>query len=98
LPPLAILRKVVIPLVMRYTLPPYVNVCVMAIKASSVLSIISVWELTFAAREIIERTFDVFSVLGLAALFYFLMCFSIDRVGRRLELHLLQRGYVGIHA
>jgi ABC-type amino acid transport system permease subunit len=40
----------------------------------------------------------VFSVLGLAALFYFLMCFSIDRLGRRLELHLLHRGYVGIHA
>jgi His/Glu/Gln/Arg/opine family amino acid ABC transporter permease subunit len=96
LPPVAVLRKVVVPLVARYTLPPYVNVCVMSIKASAVLSIISVWELTLAAREIIERTLDVFSVLGLAALFYFVMCFSIDRLGRRVEHQLLRRGFVGI--
>jgi ABC-type amino acid transport system permease subunit len=55
-----------------------------------------VWELTLAAREIIERTLDVFSVLGLAALFYFVMCFSIDRLGRRVEGRLLRRGFVGV--
>jgi His/Glu/Gln/Arg/opine family amino acid ABC transporter permease subunit len=93
LPPLAMFRKVVAPLVVRYTLPPYVNVCVMTVKASSVLSIISVWELTLAAREIIERTFAVFSVLGLAAAFYFVMCFGIDRLGRRLEHRLARQGF-----
>ena len=51
----------------RYSLPPYLNVCVMAVKASSVLSIISVWELTLASREIIERTLDVYRVLTVAA-------------------------------
>jgi polar amino acid transport system permease protein len=65
----------------------------MTVKASSVLSIISVWELTLAAREIIERTFAVFSVLGLAAALYFVMCFGIDRLGRRLERHLTARGF-----
>jgi polar amino acid transport system permease protein len=97
LPPLAMFRKVVVPLVTRYTLPPYVNVCVMTIKASSILSIISVWELTLAAREIIERTFAVFTVLGLAAAFYFVMCFGIDRLGRRLERHLALEGVAGGH-
>jgi His/Glu/Gln/Arg/opine family amino acid ABC transporter permease subunit len=98
LPPLAMFRKVVAPLVARYTLPPYVNVCVMTVKASSVLSIISVWELTLAAREIIERTFAVFTVLSLAAAFYFVMCFGIDRLGRRLERHLALRGFAGERA
>src|SRR5881396_464389 len=98
LPPLAMFRKVVAPLVTRYALPPYVNVCVMTVKASSVLSIISVWELTLAAREIIERTFAVFTVLGLAAAFYFVMCFGIDRLGRRLERHLALRGFAGERA
>ncbi|HEY7516768.1 MAG TPA: amino acid ABC transporter permease [Methylomirabilota bacterium] len=98
LPPLAMFRKVVAPLVTRYTLPPYVNVCVMSVKASSVLSIISVWELTLAAREIIERTFAVFSVLGLAAAFYFVMCFGIDRLGRLLERHLALKGFAGQRA
>ena len=95
MPPGAMLRKVVMPLVARYTLAPYVNVCVMTVKASSVLSIISVWELTFAAREIIERTLAVFSVLGAAGALYFLMCFGIDRSGRWLERRLMVRGFVG---
>lgn len=98
LPPVPLLRKVVIPLVMRYTLPPYVNVCVMTIKASSVLSIISVWELTLAAREIIERTLAVFPVLGAAACFYFIMCFSVDRIGRRIEHQLALKGFAGERA
>jgi polar amino acid transport system permease protein len=98
LPPAALVRRVVAPLVARYSLPPYVNVCVMAVKASSVLSIISVWELTFAARQIIERTLAVFSVLGLAAALYFVMCFGIDRLGRWAENHLAQRGMVGTRA
>lgn len=98
LPPLAKFRKVIAPLVTRYTLPPYVNVCVMTVKASSVLSIISVWELTLAAREIIERTFAVFTILGIAAGLYFVMCFGIDRLGRRLERRLALRGLVGERA
>ncbi len=98
LPPLAMFREVVAPLVTRYTLPPYVNVCVMTVKASSVLSIISVWELTLAAREIIERTFAVFTILGLAAAFYFVMCFGIDRLGRLLERHLALKGFAGERA
>ena len=98
LPPVPLLRKVVIPLVLRYTLPPYINVCVMTIKASSVLSIISVWELTLAAREIIERTLEVFPVLGAAACFYFIMCFSVDRLGRRIEHRLALKGFAGERA
>ena len=95
LPRLSILRRVVSPLVARYALPPYLNVCVMAVKASSVLSIISVWELTLASREIIERTLDVYRVLAVAALFYFIMCFAIDRLGRRLESRLAAKRFCG---
>jgi His/Glu/Gln/Arg/opine family amino acid ABC transporter permease subunit len=98
LPPLAFLRKIIAPLALRYALPPYVNVCVMMVKASSILSIISVWELTLAAREIIERTLLVFTVLGIAAGLYFIMCFGVDRLGRQAERYLMRRGFVGEHA
>jgi polar amino acid transport system permease protein len=87
------LWRVVGPLAARYSLPPYLNVCVMAVKASSVLSIISVWELTLASREIIERTLDVYRVLAVAAGFYFVMCFAIDRAGKQLERRLAARGF-----
>jgi His/Glu/Gln/Arg/opine family amino acid ABC transporter permease subunit len=89
------LWRIVTPLVARYSLPPYLNVCVMAVKASSVLSIISVWELTLASREIIERTLDVYRVLTVAAVLYFVMCFAIDRAGRRLESRLAAKGFAG---
>lgn len=87
--------KVVVPLVLRYTLPAYVNTCVMAVKATSILSIIGVWELTFASRQIIERTLDTFSVLSMAAVMYFVICFTLDRLSRRLEARLAKRGFVG---
>jgi polar amino acid transport system permease protein len=98
LPPLELFRQVVAPLAVRYSLPAYVNICVMAIKASSILSIISVWELTLASREIIERTLWVFTTLGFAAFLYFAMCFALDRAGRVLERRLMQRGFVGVQA
>jgi His/Glu/Gln/Arg/opine family amino acid ABC transporter permease subunit len=97
LPPIELFRHVVAPLAVRYSLPAYINICVMSIKASSILSIISVWELTLASREIIERTLWVFSTLGFAALLYFLMCFSLDRVGRIFERRLMLKGFVGVH-
>ena len=93
LPPGATVRRVIVPLVLRYALPPYVNVCVMTVKASSVLSIIAVWELTFASREIIERTLAVFTVLTTAGALYFLMCLAIDRAGQGLERRLARRGF-----
>ena len=98
LPPFEMFRQVVAPLALRYSLPAYINICVMSIKASSILSIISVWELTLASREIIERTLWVFSTLGFAAFLYFVMCFALDRAGRRLERQLAQKGFVGVVA
>jgi His/Glu/Gln/Arg/opine family amino acid ABC transporter permease subunit len=98
LPPGAVLRKIIMPLVIRYTLPSYINVCVMTVKATSVLSVISVWELTLASREIIERTLAVFTILGTAGALYFLMCLGVDRAGRRLERWLALRGFSGEHA
>jgi polar amino acid transport system permease protein len=93
LPRRSVFRRMVAPLAARLSLPPYLNVCVMAVKASSVLSIISIWELTLASREIIERTLDVFRVLTVAAALYFVMCFTIDRAGRILERRLAARGF-----
>ena len=93
LPRLATYRRVIAPLTIRQALPAYINVCVMILKASSVLSVIGVWELTYAGREITERTLDVFPVLGVTASIYFVLCFSIDRFGKHLERRLAARGF-----
>ncbi len=93
LPRLIVLRKVLIPLVLRQGLPPYINVCVMTVKGSSILSVIGVWELTYASREIIERNLTVFQTLFAAAAIYFVICFILDRLGRNLETRLAARGF-----
>jgi polar amino acid transport system permease protein len=89
----ATFRRVVVPLVVRQALPPYVNVCVMTIKASSILSVIGVWELTYASREITERSLAVFSVIGAAGAIYFVICFLVDRLGKVFERRLAERGF-----
>lgn len=93
LPKGATFNKVVLPLVLRTTLPPYVNGCIVAIKGSSVLSVIGVWELTYASREIIERNLDVFTVTAVAAAIYFVVCFGVDRAAKIFERRLAARGF-----
>jgi His/Glu/Gln/Arg/opine family amino acid ABC transporter permease subunit len=82
--PWMIQLKIVGPLALRLAFPAYVSMCVTAIKASSALSIMGLWELTLASREIVERTLDVFTVMGYAAAIYFVICFSLDRAARAL--------------
>ena len=82
--PWTIQLKVVAPLALKVAFPAYVSMCVTVIKASSALSIMGVWELTQASREIVERTLDVFTVMTCAAAIYFTICYSLDRAARAL--------------
>ena len=41
---------------------------------------------------------EVFPVLGAAACFYFVMCFSVDRLGRHVERRLALKGFAGVRA
>ena len=50
------LRLVIIPQAMKMSVPPLLNNSVMMIKATAYVSVVGVWELTYAAREVVERT------------------------------------------
>jgi polar amino acid transport system permease protein len=86
-----LLRIVVIPQTLRLAAPPFLNICMMIVKGTSLISVIGVWELTLAGREVVERTFAPFQVLGGVAVIYFCICFTLASVGRALEA---QRRYV----
>jgi ABC-type amino acid transport system permease subunit len=50
--------------------------------------VVGVWELTFAAREVVERTLAAFEIfLGVMAI-YFLLCFPLSVISSRLERRL----------
>jgi polar amino acid transport system permease protein len=82
---LPLLRIVVLPQVVRLAAAPSINICMMIVKGTSLISVIGIWELTLAGREVVERTFAPFQVLGGVALIYFCICFTLATIGRRFE-------------
>ena len=76
-------------IVMRQALPvagpPFVNTCVMLVKSTSIVSVIGLWELTLAGRQIVERTQAPFQIFGGVAAIYFLICYGLTLLGRALE-------------
>jgi len=84
-----VLRQVVLPQAARIAVPPILNNSLTAIKQTSYASIVGVWELTYAAREIVERTLAAFQIfLGVMAI-YFLICYPLSLAARWSERHLL---------
>jgi His/Glu/Gln/Arg/opine family amino acid ABC transporter permease subunit len=75
---LRILRAVILPQAARITIPPLLNNALTAVKQTSYVSIVGVWELTYAAREVVERTLAAFQIfLGVMAI-YFLICYPLS--------------------
>ena len=82
------MRFVVVPQAVRRMLPPFVGLCTILIKDSSLAAIIGVFELTRAAQETIERTFASVEIYLFAAAVYFVICFPLTSLSRRLEARL----------
>jgi polar amino acid transport system permease protein len=78
----AILIKVVLPQAVRIAIPPLLNNSLTAIKQTSYASIVGAWELTYAAREVVERTLASFQIfLGVMAI-YFVICYPLSLLAR----------------
>lgn len=82
------MRFVILPQATRRMLPPFVGLCTILVKDTSLAAIIGVFELTRAAQETIERTLRSFEVYGAAAAMYFAVCFPLTRLAARLESRL----------
>jgi polar amino acid transport system permease protein len=64
------LQIVIFPQALRLASPPFVSLCANLVKATSLVSIVGLWELTMASREIVERTLAPFQIfLGAAAIY-----------------------------
>jgi len=79
------LRYVILPQALRRVLPPWVNTAAEMVKASSLVSLVSVVDLMMSIQQIAGRTRETLLLYGVAALLYFLVNFSISMLGRRLE-------------
>lgn len=79
------LRYVIFPQAIRRIIPPWVNTAVEMVKASSLVSLVSVVDLMLTIQQIAARTRETLLLYGVAALLYFLINYSISTLGRRLE-------------
>ncbi|RCW66124.1 amino acid ABC transporter permease [Pseudorhodoferax soli] len=73
-----ILLQIQLPLGMRLALPPLVTTASIAVKSTSYASIVGVWELTYASREVVERTLAAFEIFFAVMLIYFCICYPIS--------------------
>jgi His/Glu/Gln/Arg/opine family amino acid ABC transporter permease subunit len=83
------LHIVIFPQAMRLAAPPFINLCINLIKATSLVSIVGLWELTMASREVVERTLAPFQIFLAAAALYFCICYALALYGKHLERRVL---------
>jgi len=77
---------VLAPQALRQALPAWINTAAELVKASTLLAVIGVVELMLTTRQLIAlKTAMTLEFYALAGLFYFLICFSIERFGRYVE-------------
>lgn len=81
----------ILPQAFRIALPPYGNTLVMMLKDSSLVSTITVAEMTRQGQLIASSTFQNMTVYTLVALLYLLMSLPLVYGLRRMEQHLGRR-------
>ncbi|CAM5199296.1 Polar amino acid transport system permease protein OS=Castellaniella defragrans OX=75697 GN=HNR28_001211 PE=3 SV=1 [Castellaniella defragrans] len=78
-------RYVILPQSVRIALPPTVGFLVQLVKNTSIVSIVSVIELTRAGQLVNNITFEPFKVFITVALIYLIICYPMSRLSRYLE-------------
>lgn len=79
------MRFIVLPQAMRKVVPPMSNQFISLVKDSSIISLISVQELTYKTVELVSSTRMIFEAWLTTAALYFLLCFGLSLAFRRLE-------------
>ncbi|MBL6932697.1 MAG: ABC transporter permease [Rhodospirillales bacterium] len=88
-------RRIVLPKAFRLAIQAYSNEVVFLFQATSLVSIITLMDLTGYARVIVARTFDIYEIYITAALLYLCVTYGIlyvfKKVEHRWSAHLRQR-------
>jgi len=82
------LRRIQVPQAFRLTLPSLVNEMVLLIKASSLISVVGVAEITRTAQNIAASTYRPLEAYVAAGLIYFVICGVLSLVAHTAEYRL----------
>jgi polar amino acid transport system permease protein len=92
------LWRIIMPQALVNMIPPFGNLAIELVKATSLVSLITIGDLTFRAKSLADTTLQVGEIFGVVLLFYFVIAQCLVFVIRRLERHLstgLGRGGIG---
>ncbi len=82
------LRRVVLPQAARIAVPSLSNTLISLVKDTSLCSVVLVTELLRQAQIIAGQTFEYFTLYGVAAVYYWVVCFLLSIGQARLETRL----------
>jgi polar amino acid transport system permease protein len=85
---------VIFPQALRRILPPLTGQFISTIKDSSIVSVISIQELTFQGMELAAAALITFEVWIIIMVLYFIICLSLSLAIDRLEHHLRKEAVV----
>ena len=79
------MRYIVLPQALKKVVPPLANQFITLIKDSSIISLISIQELTYKTLELVASSRLIFEAWLTTAAFYFILCFGLSRLFAKLE-------------
>lgn len=80
------MRRIILPQAMINALPPATNLMIELIKGTSLVSLITLSDLTFRARQLDEATLETAKIFALTLLIYFALAQCLVALMRRVEL------------
>lgn len=78
-------KRILLPQAIRQSIPAYSNEIILMIKASSLVSIITIMEMTGIARKIISTTFAPIEVFIAAGIIYLALNYIVTIIFKKLE-------------
>ncbi|WP_027486064.1 amino acid ABC transporter permease [Allorhizobium undicola] len=79
------MRLIILPQALKIAIPPTAGFSVQVIKGTALTSIIGFVELSKAGTIVTNATYQPFTVYGLVALLYFVICYPLSRTAKYLE-------------
>jgi polar amino acid transport system permease protein len=86
------MMNIVMPQAFKRALPTLIGEMIALVKDSSLVSVISITDLTKVGREIVANTFTPFETWLVIAAIYFSITFTMSIIGRKVENRMKQQG------
>ncbi|ASP87133.1 amino acid ABC transporter permease [Sinorhizobium meliloti] len=81
----SVLRLIELPQAIRKMIPTFVNEVIQLIKGTALVSLITLTDMTFRAKQIAQLTYDPVGIYSGLLLCYLIICYPVSILGRYLD-------------